>query len=463
MKQMKRIVVVILIGVLLGGAPIPYTIPVLQTQSVQTVYAATAKTITIKKADTKSAKKIHKYLSQGKALVLKVKGKSKKANKTVKKLNKKIKKVNGQGVIFSYKKSKQKGSYTYYKISSNNAKTYQYAVKFIQKLYSNTRASYMSLSAAIRSAYLHDVKLYKNETTRKMRIYYEMLISSIRNNPQSAYLNYGEDYYSDVTVKNGNSITCDIVNVAADSDMVNAFFAGYEGDVIKDASADGDSATIILRSFSEFKSYVDSEDVLDNSVWDYYFSLTQTSMASTTPDSFSDRQNVFCLSIDYADSIIMNTPSFGNLSDAMKVWAIAQSGYFACNFSRPTYGMVYSTDIKYKDGYKGMKMLYQNKAQGVCMNFALYENQVFEQLGISCWYNANSTLNHAWSVVKVKNSKNKTLWIPFDYGIGPAESLAVSTKKAKKLMSSESSRYKVYLKGIKGAPKKKNFTNSDFV
>ena len=95
-----------------------------------------------------------------------------------------------------------------------------------------------------------------------------------------------------------------------------------------------------------------------------------------------------------------------------------------------------------------------------------YERILFDQLNISNYRNSNFYINHAWSVVKVKNSKGKTLWIPFDYGIGPCDSrkgqLAVSEDVRKKYLSTDKKRYKLYLANIPGAPSKKNFKNTDF-
>ena len=50
-----------------------------------------------------------------------------------------------------------------------------------------------------------------------------------------------------------------------------------------------------------------------------------------------------------------------------------------------------------------------------------------------------------WTVVKVKNSYGKVLWIPFDYGIGPAEKLDVS-KNQRKYVNTEKKRYALYQK-----------------
>ena len=63
----------------------------------------------------------------------------------------------------------------------------------------------------------------------------------------------------------------------------------------------------------------------------------------------------------------------------------------------------------------------------------------------------------------LKNTKGKVIWVPFDYGIGPSESLNVSKKIRNKYLKTEKMRYKVYLTVLKGAPKKKNFTMADFI
>ena len=47
------------------------------------------------------------------------------------------------------------------------------------------------------------------------------------------------------------------------------------------------------------------------------------------------------------------------------------------------------------------------------------------------------------------------MWVPFDYGVGPSSI-------ANRLETTENGVYKVYLAGIKGAPKKRNYKDSDF-
>ena len=82
---------------------------------LSTVEAAT-KTITVKKADTSTAKAVNKVLMSGKALNLKVKGNKANSKKLIKNLQKKIKTTNKDGVIFQYEAVGASGSYYKYKI-----------------------------------------------------------------------------------------------------------------------------------------------------------------------------------------------------------------------------------------------------------------------------------------------------------------------------------------------------------
>lgn len=148
--------------------------------------------------------------------------------------------------------------------------------------------------------------------------------------------------------------------------------------------------------------------------------------------------------------------SMANLSDAMKIWVVDKSSYFG-GYTWGKGRMHYRDSSKgsyarLRDDWKRMKALAACKAAGVCEDFARYEVLLFRQWGITAYYKESSKLNHAWSVVKVKNSDGKVLWIPFDYGIGPGLAGEYS----------EAEGYKIYLSGIKGAPSVKNFTMEDF-
>jgi hypothetical protein len=162
-----------------------------------------------------------------------------------------------------------------------------------------------------------------------------------------------------------------------------------------------------------------------------------------------------------SEAIIAASSGMSDLSDAMKVLVIGKSTYFAYRETQDGYGMVYGGDFTYHQGWKGMKVLYENKARGVCMDYAAFEMDVFKQLGLTAYVRDSAMLNHMWTVLKVKNSDGKTLWIPFDYGIGPAKNLSLPSSR-RKYVDTEEKRYKLYLSHIKGAPTKKNFLGGDF-
>ena len=169
----------------------------------------------------------------------------------------------------------------------------------------------------------------------------------------------------------------------------------------------------------------------------------------TIKEKYSKMENVSRVNWNFPSKIdlyLWESENFASLSQAMKVLVIGYSGYFAGTNARSKgeYIMLYSHDCHYRSGYKGMKLLYQNKAGGVCEDFARYEILLMDQLDIPCYYNSNYAVDHAWTVIKAKNSKGKTLWIPFDYGIGMICG------------------YEMTYEGIPGAPSKKNFSDSDF-
>ncbi|MCR5272338.1 MAG: hypothetical protein K6E13_05070 [Lachnospiraceae bacterium] len=304
-----------------------------------------------------------------------------------------------------------------------------------------------------------------------MRIYYELILARIKLAPRGYYLTeagdnslwWQADSY-DYTVSCTDSITTAMVkyhetksgmwNVEIDKDVIDKCIAGI--------SEKGNVRSVKVISFAQFKKISNIKKIVleESDIWYYYFSVVETGKASGSKDFFTD-PNAHKFVIDSQVFKVMKTSDFYKMSDAMKVWTIDDSEYFRCNYERPTYGMVYGSSSVYS-GSKGMKTLYSNKATGVCGGFAHYEDLVFKQLGIKCYKMSNFVLCHAWTVVKVKNSSGKVLWVPFDYGIGPSESLGGLSSEAKKLVSTEKARYKTYLSGIKGAPKKKNFKNTDF-
>jgi transglutaminase/protease-like cytokinesis protein 3 len=63
-----------------------------------------------------------------------------------------------------------------------------------------------------------------------------------------------------------------------------------------------------------------------------------------------------------------------------------------------------------------MKKMYKNKVQGVCATFATAEGCLFDALGIKS--EVGTGYNHAWRIVRVKNSDKKVMYVTFDYTLG---------------------------------------------
>ena len=119
--------------------------------NVQPVAAAKRKVVWIEKtveaSDTVTAEMIDGYLKEHKPVKLIVKGNKKASKKVIDGLRKEIQSVNKQGVIFQYELAKgklnnKKTNETLYEISEENAKLYDYSVKFIKKLHDYVKKGY---------------------------------------------------------------------------------------------------------------------------------------------------------------------------------------------------------------------------------------------------------------------------------------------------------------------------------
>lgn len=355
---------------------------------------AAAKVITIQTATKGNAKKIHEALDKQTALVLRVKGNKQASKKLLKKLQTKIKKINKQDVIFQYRAEKQSGNYFRYSISKDYAKQYHYANAFCKKLfkYFKTGKCY---------GYVWDDGYGEKNGYTQYRYAYEGYKSYLKSGSGLAY----EEFYTHS-------------------------FKVYE-ELQKEGTQEAEKQAEEMEKNNFF---------IKQGMRDFYG---------------------FKKAIAKTYGIAFAAESFGELSDAMKVWVVAESGYFACNFDRKNphgknakFCMTYSTKMKNAtlDG-NGLRAMLNNRVQGVCANYAVMECLLWDQWGIHNQINDSWKINHAWSVVKAKNSKGKALWIPFDYRIGPSGIYKASQKE----------QYRLYLDGVKGAPKYKNFKQSDFM
>lgn len=412
-----------------------------QQSSAQTmVTQASSTTVTVTKADDKTVKKIDSLLMKEKAFKLKIKGNKKAAQKIYNDILKKIKKVNKQDIIFQYEYYQKVGKYYIYNVNKESAKLYKYSVKFAKKIFSTAinvyKKSYMHISEL-----KDDYKKFGNMDKYRLRLVYESIVNDIIRDTD--WLNQ-EGY--EVTVEGADDYITKAYKYAGIFDYYNETFEFLRPeDPILDW--ENKTVTINIKSFEEFSKWKYAKKAANN------LAIKEKSSGSTTFTRFD---------LTDLDMKILNGSSMCQFSDAVKIWILEKSRYFNGGKKRTGYMMVYDLkSMKFYSPSKTMKLMLDNKAKGVCMHFASNEVLLFEQWGMTAYYNSAYEINHAWSVVKVKNSKGKTLWIPFDYGIGPHPYLNVDSKQ-KKYINTEAKRYKLYFRGIKGAPKKKNFKDSDF-
>lgn len=410
-------------------------------------------TITITKANDSTAKKLNSALNKGKTIYLKVKGNKTSSKKLLSSLNTKIKKINKQGVVFKYSGGKKSGKYYKYTISSSNANYYKYSVKFVNKIYSNVK------NTIKKKIGYKDYLKYPNATERHLKELYDTIIDYYFYTEEETFTTNDGEIYKYKFVESDNISTKLRVNSLPDygtkdyENMMNYMIKSQEETFVGPLNDRLHYTKTFLKTFNEFKS--ENPTYIKNLLKKATFRLEED--------------------ITSQDQIILKKSYFCDLNSAMKIYAIAYSDYFECN-SNGKYSMKYKAKTaglsrKYSYGTM-MKKLYNNTASGVCEDYARYEICLFKALGITCYFNSSYKINHAWSVVKVTNSAKKTLWIPFDYGIGPSNysihfvtgesSFLVLNSNQKKYINTEAKAFKLYLSGIKGAPKKRNYSLSDF-
>ena len=111
-----------------------FTILILALSFSATAEAKTI-TITVKTANKATAEKLDKQLKKGKKFTVKVKGNKKTSKTLLAKTNKQLQKVNKYSVIMNTKRGKTKKGYTYYTVSADNAKLYNYTILFLKSKY----------------------------------------------------------------------------------------------------------------------------------------------------------------------------------------------------------------------------------------------------------------------------------------------------------------------------------------
>lgn len=397
--------------------------------------ASSVDILKVSKATNSAAKKIDKILSEGKPLDIKIKGTKKQATKIIKELKEKIKYVNKQAVIFQGSMHSDKNGYIIYSIDENQATDYKYAVKFVEKVFQQTKDNLYGVRA-----YYEDVKLFEgDQDTMFLRWAYEYLLDK-----KLEIRKHGSHMPQELR-------SLFIANVQLSPRYINSSYI-LENQILHDLFYDSNQLLPLSEvTFERFKSLDNVKEFAEDAGKEWMKNVL------TEPDK-----------------LLCTAKSFCELSDAMKVYAIDRSTYFGTNYDKfteylDTANFMYNTDSEYYMAYSSgiarasMKDLYEGNAIGVCDNFANAECKLWNSLGLANTKAISRYLDHAWSIVKVKNSKGKTLFIPFDYGIGPNCCLDLpSSCDFYQKYDTDDKQYEYYLQAMKGAPKKRALFLSDF-
>lgn len=420
------------------------------------------KAVTVKTATAEMANKIHKTLMDSRELFIKIKGSKEKARNVISKLGDMVADINGGGYEFMYDFIPMASdSCTYVLITEDYGNVYKKCAEFYKRL----------------------EEQYKEKAARE----YEMWGDDYED--QELYRDYLK--YPDEHLRNARQCYDSLV-----VDLKDEYKAGWTYEWIGDKTVPVIKYSKVISGYDE----PDTEAAIKYLQWRYYGceychnaaiikNETDWSVDVYTFEEFLKLDNLENIledfrywagnRIGYGDEIeryntskvmsshLINT-AFKDLSDAEKLYVIDLSGLFKCVFDFPTDGslqMVY-TFGKYGWDYDtcadALQGLLDGKASGVCYIYSRFEEIVFRTLGFDCTIGTNDNINHAWTVVKIKNSAGKELWVPFDYGIGPATNLSVSDEVREAYLATEEMRYALYLAGIEGAPDYKNFTTEDF-
>lgn len=154
------------------------------------------KTVTVKKADTKTAKKLHTQLNKGQKFYVRVAGSKTASKKLLGKVNDKIEAVNELGVRFQFSSPKKQGKYTRYTVSADKAKSYKYAVQLIGDIRKRYLAGEFEFYEIINDAndgerikeLVAGTKFYKLSDAVKVYV----LSRAFDNNGGSPYIQYND-------------------------------------------------------------------------------------------------------------------------------------------------------------------------------------------------------------------------------------------------------------------------------
>lgn len=424
-----------------------------------------AKTITITKADTQTAKTVHDALNTGKAVNLKVKGSKSSAGNLMSQLSKAVGKYNGYGVVIQRSSSKRTATSTYttYSISSYDAQLYKYGVLLTADIVNNLKWGYsqelserkkslQNEETSIKSKYAVGSDNYKTIFKDITGIQYDSTSLNYKDGqvakPKQQTLYYWtgctldntwslpQDYYYITFNINGKQYTCTRkVQWIFDQTKEVWTYDPIKQEGVADLSVFDNPSNYFFNYTTE--DGVESR-VFYKDVTFHYEPLTvdTTKVESTINSKIQSELEAYKTSVRYDDSVepILTTP-FLELSQAYQMYYICQAfGEGEVNgkedWTAYASGKAAARGLKRHEGEKnpkgridagdglsGVKAMLNHKWMGVCGDYARMEITMYNLFGIKrTAYISCRGCNHAWSAVMVVNSKNQKAWLRNEYG-----------------------------------------------
>lgn len=426
--------------------------------------ATPAKTITITKADTQTAKTVHEALNTGKAVNLKVKGSKSSAGNLMSQLSKAVGKYNGYGVVIQRSSSKRTATSTYttYSISSYDAQLYKYGILLTADIVNNLKwwysqelserkKSLQNEETSIKAKYAVGSDNYKTIFKDITGIPYDSTVVVNGSSSYSVSLNYKDGQtakpkqqtlYYDSRIKLDNTwslpqdyyyVTCSIDDKKyTETEEVKWYLDRTKYNTESDLD-NPSNYYMYCNTGSDDLSRVNFEDVTF-----HYEPLTvdTAKVESIINSKIKSELETYKKSQGYTDSVepIINT-SFTDLSQAYQMYYICQAfGEGEVNgkedWTAYAYGKAASMrGGEYKgmknpkgridagDGLSGVKAMLNHKWMGVCQDYTRMEITMYNLFGIKrTAYISCRGCDHSWSAVQVINSRGERAWIKNDYG-----------------------------------------------
>lgn len=401
-----------------------------------------AKTITIKKADKKTAKKVHTALNKGKAVNFKVKGSKKSASKLWDKVEVQVGKYNKYAVVPQDAGSvKSKKGYRLYKIDSYNAKLYKYGLALVKDIIKSDK-----VPSGKNSPYAYDRWLYNEWVKDELEPYneggkeYKRIFEEVTGMSYDTYkgTTTGQIYKGAITPKTTtlevryNGVLDDRYNnFGYNNELKNWYYGEYTdkngkkvyfSDILSpviDGDLDGISTCedkLPAVKPHDYKNYyLDSERVKMSDITFHYeppkidFNKVNQ-VVKVAKDKVVAEVDAMYEAIDKSNPL--RNKDFCDFSQATRLYYVCKpfQGGPWCDYNRASTG----------NGLTGVKAMLKHKWKGVCGDYASMECTMYRLMGIKekdYQFIADYKLNHGWTIVKLTNGEGKTAWCVNNYGL----------------------------------------------